>query len=123
MPDGYPTYGQLPLHCAALHGASVAVVGRLLQQYPHAAAAKTAGALEVVHGCWSDDPSDDRRRRGFLPLHLALIGGDGDPGSQKAKAQDSLGPMREQLNKLSEREAHTQKVRPLPPLPRLLRHI
>eukprot|EP01045_Picozoa_sp_COSAG04_P003422 COSAG04_NODE_139_length_23663_cov_6.466893_7_plen_106_part_00 len=43
----------LPLHLAAAHGASVAVVGRLLQHRPHAAAAKGG------YGEW-------------LPLHLAL---------------------------------------------------
>ena len=44
--------GKMPLHLAARHGASVAVVGRLLQHHPHAAAAKD--------------------RHGYLPLHLAL---------------------------------------------------
>ena len=44
--------GYLPLHLAAQHGASVAVVGRLLQHHPHAAAAKTSA--------------------GELPLHFAL---------------------------------------------------
>ena len=41
-----------------MHGASVAVVGRLLQHHPHAAAAKT----KEEYG-------------GFLPLHLALVAG------------------------------------------------
>ena len=50
----------LPLHWAAWHGASVAVVGRLLQHHPHAAAAKT----KVEYG-----------RGGYLPLHLALLEG------------------------------------------------
>ena len=45
--------GWLPLHYAAEHGASAAVVGRLLQHHPHAAAAK-----DDWDGC--------------LPLHLAL---------------------------------------------------
>ena len=46
--------GRLPLHSAAEHGASVAVVGRLLQHHPHAAAVGT--------------------NRGWgLPLHLALV--------------------------------------------------
>ena len=45
--------GYLPLHWAARQGASVAVVGRLLQHHPHAAAAKD--------------------KDGYLPLHLALI--------------------------------------------------
>ena len=49
--EGYFT-ARLPLHHAASHGASVAVVGRLLQHHPHAAAAKD--------------------NRGYLPLHLAL---------------------------------------------------
>ena len=39
-----------------MHGASVAVVGRLLQHHPHAAAAKA--------------------EHEFLPLHLALGAGD-----------------------------------------------
>ena len=51
----------LPLHCAARDGASVAVVGRLLQHHPHAAAAK----------------DED----GLLPLHLAL-----GAGSKEVKA-------------------------------------
>ena len=46
--------GRLPLHLAAEHGASVAVVGRLLQHHPHAAAAK------------------GKNDQGRLPLELAL---------------------------------------------------
>ena len=56
----------MPLHCAARHGASAAVVGRLLQHHPHAAAAKTA--------------------YGRLPLHLAL-GADNVRGEIKASAE------------------------------------
>ena len=48
-------YGRMPLHDAAQHGASVAVVGRLLQHHPHAAAAKSNGGNGES-----------------LPLHLAL---------------------------------------------------
>ena len=51
----------MPLHLAAEHGASVALVGRLLQHHPHAAAAK--------------DSLDN------LPLHLAL-----GAGGEKIKA-------------------------------------
>ena len=47
---------KLPLQYAAQHGASVAVVGRLLQHHPHAAAAK-----DMRYGC--------------LPLHYALGAG------------------------------------------------
>ena len=47
----------LPLHLAAEHGASVAVVGRLLQHHSHAATAKD--------------------NTGRLPLHLAL-GAEGE---------------------------------------------
>ena len=53
------------MHTAAEHGASVAVVGRLLQHHPHAAAAKTNG--------------------GYLPLHLAL-GADRFGRSKEIKA-------------------------------------
>ena len=48
----------LPLHFAAVHGASAAVVGRLLQHHPHAAAAKD--------------------KYGRLPLHYALGAYDGE---------------------------------------------
>ena len=59
-------HGYLPLHEAAVHGASAVVVGRLLQHHPHAAAAK-----------------DNRRN---LPLHLAL-GADGRSGETKASCE------------------------------------
>ena len=58
--------GMLPLHLAAQHGASVAVVGRLLQHHPHAAAAKD--------------------EKGYLPLHLALGAKDGYGNGGEIKA-------------------------------------
>ena len=59
--------GELPLHCAAAHGASVAVVGRLLQHHPHAAATKITGGES-------------------LPLHLALRAGS-SKGEIKASCE------------------------------------
>ena len=55
----------LPLHHAVEYGASAAVVGRLLQHHPHAAAAK------VYYG---------------LPLHLALGAGRGVGESEEVEA-------------------------------------
>ena len=38
-------------------------------------------------------------------------------GLAQAKPQDSLGPMREHIQRLAKREAHLQKVRPPPARP------
>ena len=48
--------GNLPLHLAAMHGASVAVVGRLLQHHPHAAAAKGDYGLPLHYAMGARPP-------------------------------------------------------------------
>ena len=60
--------GKLPLHYALEHGASAAVVGRLLQHHSHAAAAKT-------------------NTYKYLPLHLALGAHQESKGEIKASCE------------------------------------
>ena len=67
----------LPLHLAAQHGASVAVVGRLLQHHPHAAAAKDNSGRLPLHVALERKAPEGVVRDGWgrpdkLPLHLAL---------------------------------------------------